>query len=299
MNPDRIRAIADAVLYEGCLLYPYRPSALKNRSQGWSFGTLLPPSYAAKNPGESDVMQAEVLFLGGRDALLSVEARFLQLQLDSTGVIERSVAAQSPAGDLIQSGSEKKFQFGPSEHCRCVPIEGAIRLAVEPCAQGSKLTVRVSNQSELPDRAATRDEALTGALIAAHALITLEGGKFVSLLDPPEAFSSRASECRQVGVFPVMVGDETEQNAMLLSPIILYDYPQIAPQSKGDFFDSSEVDELLSLRVLTLSDAEKAEIRATGGMASRILERTEALSSADFAALHGLAQHLPSGEGKR
>ena len=48
---------------------------------------------------------------------------------------------------------------------------------------------------------------------------------------------------------------------MLCSPIILYDYPKIAPESAGDFFDGTEMDEMLTLRVLTLTDAEKQEMR--------------------------------------
>ena len=44
MNRELAMKVANAVLYEGYMLYPYRPSAIKNR-QRWSFGILYPPAY--------------------------------------------------------------------------------------------------------------------------------------------------------------------------------------------------------------------------------------------------------------
>ena len=43
MNQALVDRIVNAVLYEGYLLYPYRPS-VKNR-QRWTFGGLYPRSY--------------------------------------------------------------------------------------------------------------------------------------------------------------------------------------------------------------------------------------------------------------
>ena len=60
-------------------------------------------------------------------------------------------------------------------------------------------------------------------------LLGVEGGEFVSLLDPPESLQSDRRECRNEGVFPVLVGEEGQRDTVLASPIILYDYPQIAP----------------------------------------------------------------------
>jgi len=62
---------------------------------------------------------------------------------------------------------------------------------------------------------------------------------------------------------------------MLASPIILYDYPQIAPESPGDLFDGTEIDEILALRIMTMTDDEKREMRNTDVRARRILERTK------------------------
>jgi hypothetical protein len=79
---------------------------------------------------------------------------------------------------------------------------------------------------------------------------------------------------------------------LLSSPIILYDYPQIAPESAGDLFDGTEIDEILSLRVLTLSEEEKREVRGGDERARAILDRTETLPPEAFAKMHGAIRGL-------
>ena len=79
MSRELARKVADAVLYEGYSLYPYRPSALKNR-QRWSFGILYPPAYAEVPAGtERCRMHTECLVECGEDAEIEVQLRFLQL----------------------------------------------------------------------------------------------------------------------------------------------------------------------------------------------------------------------------
>ena len=81
---------------------------------------------------------------------------------------------------------------------------------------------------------------------------------------------------------------------MLCSPIILYDYPQVARESLGDFFDGTEMDEMLALRVLTLTDEEKREMAQTDDRALRILERTESMSGEYLSKLHGAIRGMRS-----
>ena len=57
---DRTRAVADAVLYEGYLLYPYRGTSSKNQSR-WQFGVLGPPGAATAGLGEDDTLAAQFL----------------------------------------------------------------------------------------------------------------------------------------------------------------------------------------------------------------------------------------------
>ncbi len=104
---------------------------------------------------------------------------------------------------------------------------------------------------------AKRDEALPLSFVSAHLLLGISGGEFVSLLDPDPAYREAVAACCNTGVFPVLVGEEPDRSMMFCSPIILYDYPKIAPESEGDFFDGTEMDEMLTLRVLTLTDSRK------------------------------------------
>jgi hydrogenase maturation protease len=117
-------------------------------------------------------------------------------------------------------------------------------------------------------------------------------GKFISLLEPPEELKDLAVSCENIGVWPVLIGMQGERDTMLASPVILYDYPQIAPESPGDLFDGTEIDEILALRIMTMTDAEKHEMRHADDRARRILERTEALPMEHLMKLHGTLREL-------
>ena len=123
-------------------------------------------------------------------------------------------------------------------------------------------------------------------------MIGVTAGEFVSLLEPPAELQSLAADCENVGAWPVLVGDPGQRDTMLASPIILYDYPQIAPESAGDLFDGTEIDEILSLRIMTLTDDEKREIRESDERARLILERTESMPVEQFMKLHGALRGL-------
>ena len=129
-------------------------------------------------------------------------------------------------------------------------------------------------------------------MLSTHTLLGVREGAFLSLLDPPEEYRAAAAACRNIGTWPVLAGREGERSLMLSSPIILYDYPQIAPESAGDLFDGTEIDEILTLRVLTLSEEEKKEVSAGDNRARGILERTEALPPEALARMHGAIRGL-------
>jgi hypothetical protein len=143
-----------------------------------------------------------------------------------------------------------------------------------------------------PDTASTKDGAIRLSLIGAHVLLSAEAGaRFVSLLEPPEAATAAAARCRQERCYPVLVGDEGATDVVLGSPIILYDYPEIAAESAGALYDSTEIDEILTLRVMTMTDAEKAEARATDARAAEIIDRCDALSDEALQQLHGVLRN--------
>jgi hydrogenase maturation protease len=156
-----------------------------------------------------------------------------------------------------------------------------------------KIRVRVTNDVSLDaSLCADRDEALMNALVCAHVIMHLEGGEFVSLFDPSDACHEAAEACQQSGVWPVLVGDPPQRDTLLASPIILYDYPQIAPESPGDLCDGTEIDEILMLRIMTLTEDEKRAMRAVDDRSREILARTELMPEEQFMKMHGAIRGL-------
>src|SRR5262249_52667081 len=140
-------------------------------------------------------------------------------------------------------------------------IKGILEVFAEQLTTGVfKLTIRISNESSFNEtELSARGRALLHSLVSTHSIVTATNGKFVSLLETPEELREYAVRCQNNHNFPVLVGEAGQRNRILASPIILYDYPQIAPESAGDLFDSTEIDEILTLRILTLTDEEKRE----------------------------------------
>jgi hydrogenase maturation protease len=120
----------------------------------------------------------------------------------------------------------------------------------------------------------------------------VQGGTFVSLLEPPPEYQEAAGRCENVKTWPVLAGEPGDRHTLLSSPIILYDYPQVSPQSPGNLFDGTEIDELLTLSILTLTDEEKQEMRESDARAREILERTESLTPEQLMQLHGAIRSL-------
>jgi hydrogenase maturation protease len=159
-----------------------------------------------------------------------------------------------------------------------------------------KLKIEVTNSTAAPVEI-DRNAALLGSLVSAHLILTGAGGEFVSLLDPPAELRERTAECCNIGNFPVLIGSEYERDMLLCSPIVLYDYPQVAPESAGDFYDATEMDEMLTLRVMTLTDQEKNEIHAADDRARDLLRRTEESAREQLMRTHGTIRSMrPAGE---
>ncbi len=285
MSADVVEKIARAVLYEGYLLYPYRPSALKNQ-QRWNFGVLYPPAWAANQTGsDRSYFQMECLALCSANSLLDVSLRFLQIL--PSGAIEQRVAVNSlfPT-ELFADSQRESFTFGDS-------IGGEIEISAANIGNGvARLTLRVSNTTLC--RPENRDDALAHSLASAHAVLQIYNGQFVSQIDPPEELRDMVAACQNTGVWPVLIGDSGARGTMLGSPIILYDYPQVAPESKGDLFDGTEIDEILTLRILTLTEDEKEEVRRSDERARTILERLEASPPEHLLELHGTIRNKRS-----
>jgi hypothetical protein len=302
MNFAHAEKIAAAVLYEGYILYPYRATSTKN-VQRWNFGTLYPRDYAiAQRPAESFRLSMECLIESTPDTTLDIRIRFLHLVRQEAGEgmhwdtgVERTVELASVRlSGLALAPLQHSFSFPTedSEDDGEVParaINGDCTIRAEALANRlHKLCLELTNTTSVPQPSdCARNEAMLQSFVSAHVLLGATGGEFVSLLEAPEALRPATHNCQNVGVFPVLVGAPGERTTMLCSPIILYDYPQVAPESLGDFFDGTEMDEMLALRVLTLTDEEKREMRQTDDRALRILERTESLPEEHLAKVHG------------
>jgi hydrogenase maturation protease len=154
-----------------------------------------------------------------------------------------------------------------------------------------RLTARIENTTACePCEIADRNRAQRRAFASTHTILLADGGHWVSLMDPPEDLRKAATACDNQGTWPVLVGEAGSTDTLLSSPIILYDYPQIAPESPGDFFDGTEIDEMLKLCILTMTDEENREMAATEPRARALLERTEAMTPLEIGRLHGTAQ---------
>jgi hypothetical protein len=292
---DPVEAIARAVLYEGYLLYPYTRSSPKNQVR-WTFGGVYPPAWDA----DPSAMRTECLVRGGAGCRVRITVRCLQL-MERTApgeppwqearerivadlavqpwalVVEpRNAAIREAAGSSVEDGVRRRWEA----------IEGRVEVAATPVGGDVlRLAVLIENTTPLADPA--RDEALLRALVSTHTVLRVEDGAFVSLAGPPRELREAAADCVNTGTWPVLVGPPGSTDTLLSSPIILEDHPQVAEESPGDLFDATEIDEILTLRILTLSDEEKAELRRTDERARELLERTESLTGEQLMRLHG------------
>jgi hypothetical protein len=165
-------------------------------------------------------------------------------------------------------------------------LRGEVQMSAAPIAAGvERLSVMVRNASRFPG--GLREQALQMAFCSTHMVLRVRDGEFVSLADPPPELRAAAATCQNIGTWPVPVGEPPDRSTVLSSPIILEDYPRVAPESPGDLFDGGEIDQLLILSILAMTDEEKAEMRASDPRAKEIIDRTEALSEEELMRLHG------------
>ena len=351
MTFEAVQRIADAVLYEGYLLYPYRAGSSKDRVR-FQFGVVMPRAFALGDGSETWTQQTELpieLTTGadGRPMTPRVEVRVRALQLQARAVEVADVDAVGgfrPAARIVLDGEELvpwdeaveavidlppiavavdapdggEYPFTLAgarevEHAhdsagaitgRVVrtrwPIEGVIRWTTEPSGRSVRLRIVVENRTPVAGAAATRDIALRQALLGCHTLLAVRDGAFISLTDPGDdpAAQDVVRRCHNDHTWPVLAGEEGRRDLVLSSPIILADHPAIAPESQGDLFDGTEIDEILTLRIMTLTDEEKAAARATDVRARAIVDAADSMPPELLDRLHGAIRYLraPGGD---
>jgi hypothetical protein len=282
--------IARTVLYEGYLLYPYRTSSLKNR-QPSTFGSLYASDYSLAN-GESEPwsMRIECLLRGDQRTRLQGKLRFLQWGEGPGDVLEREVPLpRSCLAEPPANWQQASFAF-PCGSSRA--LQGCVHLALEVVG-ASVLKVSIQVENVTPVEPVDSYNIAEFALHSPQVLLGVCGGRFLSSIDPPDDLRALANTCRNRGAWPVLVGDRDRQDMILAAPIILYDFPQVAPESLHNMFDSTEIDELLTLRILTLTDSEKQAMQHDE-RARMLLERTQRLTGDQRLALHGSLRVPPT-----
>ena len=336
------RKVADAVLYEGYLLYPYRASAAKNQAR-WQFGVLMPRLWSEDGPDEPWATQTECLLEPDEATTVRVLVRFLHVQsktveavdveagtfnevpalpVDGSELVpwdeatEQEVTVEVPLARLLAGELTTPFERPGGRRVEPVhtvagklagrtvrhrwPVMGLVRLSAERL-EGPyglvRLRLVLENATAWNDPGADRSVALRHSLVAAHSLLGIDRGVFLSLLDPPEWAKPAAEACRNLHTWPVLIGDEGRRDAMLSSPIILYDHPTIAPESPGDLFDATEIDEILTLRTMALTEDEKREAQATDERAAAIIDRVDNMPPELLERLHGAVRYLKGVEG--
>ena len=323
---QRVERIADAVMYEGYVLYPYRASAVQNRFR-WQFGVVAPRRYA-DDGGEPWYAQTECLVECGERPRLSVKVRCLQLQrrtveqprgdggwracdrvvvdgrelLTWDEAVPRAMVSAPLVLDALStrqhtmrfdlaSGLETETVLGADGRpaARITrerwPTSAVVRVESEAVGEVLKVRVRVENPTPWTAQTAdARGRALRQSLLGCHTLLHVEDAHFVSLIDPPPHAAAASKSCMNEHTWPVLAGASGARDVMLSAPIILYDFPAIAPESRDCFFDGTEIDEMLALRVMTMAESEKREAAATDERAAAIVGRP---GGAADAALHG------------
>lgn len=321
---EHAQRVADAVLWEGYVLYPYRASAAKNQVR-WQYGVLTPRRHSEVDGFERWAMHTQCVVELGQRSLVDVRLRYLQVQrrtVEAAGAHGYTPVAELEVdGELWASWDEAvehTFDLGGVDVSRPgvreVPIHLAANRELTPLGTSARVvrerwavdaTVRVEcdrwpgpyplarvrvtveNHTDWCHPEAPRDQVMRRSLVAVHTLLHVEDGRFLSSLEPPEFARAAVDACANEGTFPVLVGDPSEPTTVLSSPIILYDHPAVAAESPGDMCDATEIDEILALRILTLTDDEKRLARSTDPRAAAIVDRVDALSPDVFASLHG------------
>jgi hypothetical protein len=252
--------LVDSLLYEGYALYPYTPGATKNATPT-PFGIVYPPAYAAECAGAFDHARLACVATAEPGAIFTASLRYLVSTGDGHGAAERRVdIGPVAAGDR----DTVKFDGGRLTLRSSPDDEGRLRVR---CCVHNLRAVRTG---------LSRAEALGHSILSAQLLVHIAGGSFLSPLE---------AGAESVNTYPVLA-DERDRT-VLGTTIVLPDHPQLAPESRGGLFDSTEIEEALLLHVHALSDAERAEIEGADPAVREMVARAAAATPEDIIALHG------------
>jgi hypothetical protein len=299
MSVDRVRQIADAVLFEGYVFHPYRATTFEN-CYPWTFGIVAPRAFSETTRSEPWRLKAECLLDGGTELVarlrfLQVVARDVEERRDDVFVRVKQIEARAdnyvsweegllrelelrlPLGE--RTATEQSFAFASEYSVEPITVAGAVigrvirrrdalsgmvrALVSRPNPDAPyEISIEVENHSHLERDPATRAELMRVSFASTHVLLHVTGGRFISLLAPPPSAFEAARRCQSQGLYPVLVGDRGRADCLFCSPMILDDYPGVVSESSAAFFDASEADEFFGPRAKTLT---RDEHRHRGG----------------------------------
>lgn len=275
MLEARVEELVRTLLWEGYALYPYTRGAAKNATPT-PFGIVYPQAYADVTAGAHDRLTLRGVAFAADEATVAAELRFLQSTGPRHEAVERSLSfPPRPLAEVATAPLEQAFAADG--------LSAVARLSAVPLAPGRfAVALRVENTTPFPSGGSGRAEALAGSLLATLPILQLAGGRFASPLDKDV---EGAAGLRSDNTFPVLASEADD--VLLGATIVLPEHPQIAPESRGDLFDGTEIEEALLLHVLALSDDERASIAADDPAIRAMIERAAAATPAEILALHG------------
>ncbi len=288
MRAQGVESLVSSLLYEGYALYPYTPGATKNATPT-PFGIVYPPAYAETQPAAHSHARLECVLRPGHEATLTATVRFLQAAGERHQGLERRLELD-PVGleELLsaEAGPLREFSFDPEERGGPV-ISGRVRIRAERVgADLARVKLCVHNSTGIDvSPEPTRAEALRHSLLSVHPLLEADGGSFVSPLERDGALGAAVSGCDPLNTFPVLVGDG--DRAVLGAAIALPEHPELAPESLGNLFDNTEIEEALLLHVQALSEGEREAISGQDPAVREMIERADSVSNDEMLDLHG------------
>jgi hypothetical protein len=268
MDPA-LEQLLHTLLYEGYALYPYTPDATKNATPT-PFGIVYPPAYAGETPGTFDKLRMQGVAHAEGDAVLRGDVRFLQGAGERHQAVERRLEAPARSlADLAEDPHVEPFEQDG--------LHGRVRMSAEPLGGGRWRVMLCVHNTTPVGEGLDRAGALAASLLSTHPVLVLEGGRFVSPLE--------AKGAESVNTYPVLATNADD--ALLGAAIVLPDHPRLAPESRGDLFDGTEIEEALLLHVLALSDDEREQIAKQDPAVRAMVARAAAATPEDIMALHG------------
>jgi hypothetical protein len=274
-----LESLLGALLYEGYALYPYTAGAAKNATPT-PFGIVYPPGYAQGSAAAFDRLRLHGVTQAGPDAVIEAEVRFLQAAPEGghRAVERRLVAAPRSLGELAAAPDEQTFEFDG--------LIGRMRFSARPLdAGGWRIALCVHNMTAVEATGLDRGAALRTSLLSTHPIVHLEGGTFSSPLEREGALGAAVAGCESINTYPILA--TPDDDVLVGAAIVLPDHPQLAPESRGNLFDGTEIEEALVLHVMALSDGERDEIAAGDPAIRELVARTVAATPEDLVRLHG------------